>query len=199
MKKVLAAGIAAAGIAGGSVGIAAIVPTGSALAQDSGTTTTTTPPTTTAPAKVSPKRSGVLDDALKSLVDDGTITQDQADKIQARLKEKADAARAANPGPLLRGGFGIGESLDKIASVLGISVDDLKTQLKDGKTLGEIAGDKKPALITALTDAANARIDQAVTNGKLTAEQAADLKSKTADRIAKLVDGAFRFGPRRPR
>jgi ribosomal protein S20 len=195
MKKVIAAGIAAAGIAGGSVAVAAIAPFGSALAQDSGSTTTTTPPSDTQP---SPRHS-VFDDALKSLVDDGTLTQDQADKVKSRVQEKAQAARAANPLPRFKPGIGVGESLDKIASVLGISVDDLKTQLRSGKTLGEIAGDKKPALITALTDAANARIDEAVKNGKLTDAQAAELKSKTADRITKLVDEGFKLGFRRPR
>ena len=197
MKKVIAAGIAAAGIAGGSVAVAALSPFGSAVAQDSGSTTTTTPPSTT-DTPPSPKHS-IFDDALKSLVDDGTLTQEQADKVQARVKEKAQAARAAHPLPRFKAGIGLGESLDKIASVLGISVDDLKTQLQSGKTLGEIAGDKKPALITALTDAANARIDEAVKNGKLTEAQASELKAKTAERITKLVDEGFKFGRRVPR
>jgi ribosomal protein S20 len=188
MKKLVATGLVAASLAGGSVAIATVSPFGIAGAQDSGSTTTTAPPSGQAPA---PKRGDVLDDALKSLVDDGTITQDQADKIKGRVDEKAKALhdQLGARKPL----FGaVKVELDRVAGILGISVDDLKAQLKDGKTLGQIAGDKRDALVKALTDDANARIDQAVTDGKLAADKAAELKPQVADRIAKLVDEGVR-------
>jgi polyhydroxyalkanoate synthesis regulator phasin len=184
MKKLVATGLVAASLAGGSVAVTAFAPLGLAGAQDSGTPTTTAPPSSATPS--APDRANFLDDALKSLVDDGTINQDQADKIKSRVQDNAKAARAQLGERKLAGPLGV--QLDKAADVLGISVDDLKAQLKEGKTLKEIAGDKRDALVAALTDAANARIDQAVTDGKLAADKAADLKTKTADRIAKAVD-----------
>jgi polyhydroxyalkanoate synthesis regulator phasin len=212
MRKAAVAGIAALSIAGGSVAVAVAVPVATALAQDAGPTTTA--PTTTAPAPGStapdapkpghPAVAKALDDVLGSLVTDGTITQDQADKIKTRLGDAAAKARAGLDEKRKEIRTEVGAKVEEIASFLGISVDDLKTQLKT-KSLGEIAGDKKPALITFLADAANKRIDEAVTAGKLTQAQADKLKSETADRVAKLVDAVGgkglpgRFGPGGPK
>ncbi len=92
------------------------------------------------------------------------------------MADKRDAVRAT---------FGV--KVGEIATFLGISADDLKTQLKT-KSLGEIAGDKKPALITLLTDAINARVDEAVASGKISQAKADKVKAETAARVTKLVD-----------
>ena len=55
-------------------------------------------------------------------------------------------------------------------------------------SLGEIAGDKQPALITLLTDAINARVDEAVASGKISQAKADKVKAETAARVTKLVD-----------
>jgi len=47
---------------------------------------------------------------------------------------------------------------------------------------------KKGELVTYLTNAINTRVDEAVTNGKLTKDQADKVKAETASRVAKLVD-----------
>ncbi len=194
MRKVAVAGIAALSIAGGSVAVAAAVPVATALAQDSGVTTTTTPGTTStppaaakAPKAGNPAAGKALDGILGSLVTDGTITQDQADKIKARFGEAATKLRdgMAAKRDDIRAQFGA--KVEEIATFLGISADDLKTQLKT-KSLGEIAGDKKPALITFLTDAVNKRVDDAVTAGKLTTAQADKIKTETTAQVTKLVD-----------
>jgi ribosomal protein S20 len=199
MKKLVAAGLAAAGLAGGSVAVAALAPFGTAGAQEGASTTTSPPSSQGAPAPEPPKRAGLLDQTLKSLVDDGTITQAQADAITSRLQDNAQKLReelGPRLGPI---GKGLGQSLDKIAQVIGITVDDLEAQLKQGKTLAEIAGDKKQDLITALTDAANARIDKAVADGHLSAEKAATLESQVTERITRLVEQGLpgRHGLRR--
>jgi hypothetical protein len=211
MRRAAVAGIAALSIAGGSVAVAAVVPVATALAQDAGPTTTapptTTPGTTTAPDAPKPAHPAAgkaLDGVLGSLVTDGTITQDQADKIKARFGDAAAKARAGLDAKRKEFRAEFGAKVEELASFLGISVDDLKEQLKT-KSLGDIAGDKKPALITFLTDAANKRIDAAVTAGKLTQAQADKLKTETADRVAKLVDAVGgkgfpgRFGPGGPK
>ena len=190
MKKLVASGVAALSIATGSLAVAVLSPLGAASAQ-TGSTTTTAPATgATGATATAPARGGALKSVLDSLVTDGTITQAQADAITAKL----DAARAANPAPD-RGmrGFG-GAGLDDIATALGITTTDLRTQLEGGATLSAVAGDKLPAITTLLTDKANARIDQAVTDGKITAETAATMKAAVPAKVTAMLDGTAPFG-----
>ncbi|MEY4009220.1 MAG: hypothetical protein RL232_747 [Actinomycetota bacterium] len=57
-----------------------------------------------------------------------------------------------------------------------------------------IAGDKKAALITALSAEINKQIDAAVTAGKLTAAQATTEKAKTTERVTNMVERVKGFG-----
>jgi hypothetical protein len=172
-KKFLAGGLAALSITGGSVAVAAISPFSAANAQsDGGTATTETPAA----------RHGARLEALAPLVEDGTITQAQADAVKARLQELA-------PKGGHRGGHAMkGAGMDEVATFLGLSAEELHGELRSGKTLAELAGDRVDALVEQLVAAANARIDQAVTDGKLTAEKAEELKANTAERITKMVN-----------
>jgi ribosomal protein S20 len=78
-----------------------------------------------------------------------------------------------------------------IASTIGISTDELRTEFKAGKSVSEIATAHQvdpQAVVTALTDQANARIDQAVTNGKLTQQQADKVKARVSTVVGKVMD-----------
>lgn len=80
---------------------------------------------------------------------------------------------------------------DVAATYLGISATDLQTQIRSGKTLGEIAvaaGKTKDGLIQAIVTEHVAQIDKAVTDGKLTTEQATTLKTGLTERITQMVD-----------
>lgn len=102
------------------------------------------------------------------------------------LTERGDRGGRAN-----RGGFRR-VSLETAAKTLGMSVEDLRTQLKDGKTLAEVAeaqGVERQTLVDALTAQAIERIDQAVTDEKLTQEQADEAKATLGEKIEKAVDG----------
>ena len=73
----------------------------------------------------------------------------------------------------------------------GVTLTDLTTAMRSGKSLGDIANDtgkSRDGLVQALTTAANTRIDKAVADDKLSAEQATTLKTKVAAEIAKFVD-----------
>ena len=87
---------------------------------------------------------------------------------------------------------GLRGALKAAQQYLGLTGAQIRDGLKDGKSLGEIAnataGKSRDGLVSALTAAANARIDAAVAAGKMTAEQGADAKAKATARIAKLVD-----------
>ena len=118
---------------------------------------------------------------LSGLVSNGTITQSQADAI---IKAAQDA-RSAAKGVMDKNR----EAIDSaITSTLGISLDSLKSRLKAGESLATIAGDKKAALITAISAEINKQIDAAVTAGKLTAAQATAQKVKTTERVTNMVE-----------
>ena len=118
---------------------------------------------------------------LSGLVSNGTITQSQADAIT----KAAQDARAAAKGVMDKNREAINSV---ITSTLGISLDSLKSRLKAGESLATIAGDKKAALITAMSAEINKQIDAAVTAGKLTAAQATAQKMKTTERVTNMVE-----------
>jgi len=116
---------------------------------------------------------------LDQQVKDNKLTADQRSQIlgdiDARLDDLINNTRPAGPGPLRPGfGFGPGMSLSAAAKFLGLSDSDLRTQLRDGKSLADIAKDKgkstadlKAAMKTAITS----ELDQQVKDKRLTADQ----------------------------
>jgi hypothetical protein len=76
------------------------------------------------------------------------------------------------------------------AQAIGITVDQLRQELP-GKSLAQVAEahGKNPAdVATALKDAVNQHIDQAVAAGRLTADQSAQLKQQKAQRIDQIMN-----------
>jgi polyhydroxyalkanoate synthesis regulator phasin len=184
----LTVGIAAGALAGVAVGAPL-------LANAAGTTPS---PSASAPAAPgqnhAAEREAAIKAALKSLVDDGTITQAQADKVASKL---AGALPPRGRDGDLRGGMGgmrdlVQGGLDAAAKALGMTSDQVRQGLQSGKSLADLAKEKGVAtskLVDALVAEANTRIDQAVKDGKLTAAQAAPLKAGAKDRITAFVDG----------
>jgi len=127
------------------------------------------------------KGRAAMSSLLSGLVSNGTITQSQADAIT----KAAQDARAAAKGVMDKNREAINSV---ITSTLGISLDSLKSRLKAGESLATIAGDKKAALITAISAEINKQIDAAVTAGKLTAAQATAQKVKTTERVTNMVE-----------
>lgn len=81
------------------------------------------------------------------------------------------------------------------AEVIGITAKELGTELRAGRTIAEVA-QAKGVDVAEVTDAlvakGTARIDQAVADGKITAERAAKAKArlpKAADRIVNARKG----------
>jgi polyhydroxyalkanoate synthesis regulator phasin len=122
-------------------------------------------------------------DALSGLVDDGSITQEQADEVAATLSEAGLGDRG--------GHHGRGPDLATAAEALGMTEEDLREALEaDGATLAQVAEDQGVAvdtLVQALVTAEEDRIAEAVADGRLTQEQAderlADLEQRVTDRV----------------
>lgn len=144
-----------------------------------------------------------LKQALAGLVSDGTITQAQADKVATVLEESRPMA---GPGGPARGGHGHGAGrvdLSAAADALGMTEAELRTAAQDGKTLADLAeqeGVSEDALVDALVAAARERLAAAVTDGRITQEQAdaraADLETRITE---SLDDPICRPGGRGPR
>jgi hypothetical protein len=90
------------------------------------------------------------------------------------------------------GGGPFGANLDELASALGIDIDELRTQLREGKSPAEIAqeqGIDVDELIDEVVAAVGERLDDAVENGHLTREQADNLEAKLREVITAMVNG----------
>jgi len=137
-----------------------------------------------------------INSLLSTLVTNGTITQAQADAIAKAAQDLRGAAKAVKETNRA--------SLDAvITSTLGISLDTVKSRMQSGDSLAQIAGNKKDALITALSAEVNKQIDAAVAAGRVSAAQAAAQKAKTTERVTAMVNNlkykgykAFKGGQR---
>jgi hypothetical protein len=160
------------------------------------------------------KLTDALTQALKNRVDAavkaGTLTKEQGDAIKKRI-DAGDAPLFLGP-PLGHrfggrgfGGRGFGgpglaqphpAGLEAAATYLGVTQAQLREALSGGKTLAQLAKDKGKTvsgLVDALTAAATKKIDAAQTAGKITKDQATEMKAHLNDAITDLVNGEHRF------
>jgi polyhydroxyalkanoate synthesis regulator phasin len=178
MRKTLAAAtVAASLVAGGVVG--AVVGT----------------PSLASAAETTAGAASWVQEALTGLVSDGTITQAQADAVEAALDE-ARPERGHGPG----GGFGDHVGLSAIAEALQMTEDEVRAGLAEGQTIAELAaeaGVDPQAVIDAIVAAQQERLAEAVEAGELTQEEADELLADAEERAAAIVNGeAPAFGGR---
>jgi polyhydroxyalkanoate synthesis regulator phasin len=197
-KRYAVAGLTAGLLAGGGAGFV-LQATGSAGASAS-ITAEETPDTTpddpaTDPADEAddaPRVGARLSEVLQPLVDDGTLTQEQADAVVAKLTAEMPKGRPGGHGGHGRpGGMGRGERLENVAEVIGIDADALRTGLRDGQTIAQIAeanGSSGQAVIDSLVASATERMSEAVANGKLTQEEADAKLAELTGRITEFVN-----------
>jgi polyhydroxyalkanoate synthesis regulator phasin len=158
-----------------------------------------------------------LTEALDFLVDEaveaGRLTEEQG----AELKESLESGELPSFLPRLGNDlyperdffdipdvpgadlFGPGVDLDVAASYLELTRAELDEERDDGKSLAEIAreqGKSVDGLVQELTEAAEAQIDGAVDEGRLSEDVATDLKEGLEERIRTRVEnepGGFSF------
>lgn len=133
-----------------------------------------------------------LKQLLEGLVQKGVITSQQQDAILA-------AARDATP-KHARVARVVRDFLGESAKYLGITQRELMATLP-GTTPGAVAdgmasaGKSKAGLVTALSVAANEDITKALTEKKITEEQATRLRDGLAEKINRFVDRTWRAKP----
>lgn len=80
------------------------------------------------------------------------------------------------------------------ADTIGISTDELKSELKAGRSIAQVATDHgvdPQTVVQAIDDDVNQRVDQAVADGKLTQERGETIKQKAPEVIQRVVDHVF--------
>lgn len=133
---------------------------------------------------------------IDALVANGTDRLEEAiadlpDQV-AELVEREGLPDRGRPGghggP--HGGRGLG--LDAAAEAIGLSAEDLRTALRDGATIAEVAEDngvELQAVIDALVAEASAHLDEAVADGRLTEAEATERRADLEERITAMVNG----------
>jgi hypothetical protein len=134
----------------------------------------------------------------------GQITKDQATAMKAAINSgrlPLGIPFGAGPGMhTLRGGhvfFG-GDVLDSAATYLGMTEDQLRTQLASGKSLADVAkaqGKSVDGLKQAMTTSFQSKLDQAVKDGKLTTAQRDQVLSEFKANLDAFVNGTLPAKP----
>ncbi|MCL6592640.1 MAG: hypothetical protein K6T31_01565 [Alicyclobacillus sp.] len=109
----------------------------------------------------------------------------------------ATAPKHGHGGPGLR----MGISPAELAQILGIDQATLQADLKAGQTPAQIAQSKgmsEQTLIADLQTALQQKLDQAVQNGKLSADQEQQLLQKFASNASKWVESTWQAPPHKP-
>ncbi|MEO8695667.1 MAG: hypothetical protein ABI658_19260 [Acidimicrobiales bacterium] len=182
MNKRIAAAAASASLLAGAAGFAIGV-TGTAGAQSGS-------PTTTAPA-AKPKSDGWIQDALKPLLDNGTLNQSQIDAVTKALQDARPAGKGPMDGGLRRGGPGGGGpagNLAGAATALGVTAEEVRTALQSGQSLADLAkakGVDPQKVIDALLAPIVEHEKADVTSGK---DTQAEADKEIADATARITD-----------
>jgi polyhydroxyalkanoate synthesis regulator phasin len=153
-----------------------------------------------------------LTEALEFLVDEAVEADRLTEEEGERLKERLQSSRLPFVVPVLEklpfgsrafelfdrdfGLFGEIVDLDTAASYLGLSESELREELRDGKSLADVAGEQNKSvdgLVEELVDDAEQRIDDAVDDGRLSEERATRLKDDLEDRIRDRVESELRW------
>ncbi len=151
-----------------------------------------------APADAPEMGARLLED-LQPLVDNKTITAEQADAIVAQLLASHPERGEFGDGPGGHGGHGGprggmlggragGVASEALTDLLGIDAEELHTQLHDGATLAEIAeaqGVAPQAVVDELVAEVKERLDNAVADGRI---DQAEADQKLADATTKITD-----------
>lgn len=181
-------------VVAGALGLAgaAVLSPGAAIGA---TNATNAADSATAADPANDSRLPALQDALAGLVTDGTLTQEQAEKVATTLQESL-------PQRLPGGQRPHGGRLDReaMASALGIPVPELRAGLRSGRTLAQLAEDNdvaKDDLIDRLAAASEAQLVEDVAAGRLTQDQADNRQADLLQKMTEKVNRVNKAGPDR--
>jgi len=150
-----------------------------------------------AESALGPAAKAAADTTVDAAVADGKLSKAAGDRIKARIAAN-DGTGCGLFGHFLHrshGAFGVArDGLTAAAGVLGMTPAELRTGLRGGASLQDIAATRKVPYQTvtdAVKAAVKADLDAAVKAGKLTQERADRILARVTRNLA---DGGFRHG-----
>ncbi len=185
MKKSIAGVTVAASVLAGGMGGLVLTTPGLAGAQEDEATEQDG-------AIAEEERPDVVGGVFADLVEEGVLTQEQADTVKERLRE----ARAEF-GPRLHGPRAAHTEI--LTDVLGVTQEDLMEARQNGESLADVAaanGVETQAVIDALVADLDEHLDLAVESERLTQEEADEKLVTGTERITDLVNGELEPGDR---
>jgi hypothetical protein len=138
-----------------------------------------------------------LREVLQPLVDDSTISTEQADAVTSHLVENRPERPDRGGRSEHRRGHRGGVS-DAVLELLGTDAETLRAQIMDGSSLADIAaeaGVDVQQLVDVMVSEASAHLDEAVANGRVDEAEAAEKLAQIEEMITARLNGEF---PGRP-
>ena len=140
-----------------------------------------------------------IEAAVKSRLDQavaaGKITSQREELIVSRLPARFDKlVNSGHPRALIRVAL-LRRGLIRVsAAYLGLTSQTLRSELRAGKTLAQVATEKGKTAVgleQAVETAAKTRLDKAVSNGRITSQREQLILSRLRARLDKLVNRTF--------
>jgi len=183
MKKSIAGITVAASVLAGGMGGLVLTTPGLAGAQEDEATT-------------EEDRPDVVGDVFADLVEEGVLTQEQADTVKERLQQARQEFGPRVHGPR-------GEHREILTEVLGVTDDELREARDNGESLADVAAANNvetQAVVDALVADLDEHLDNAVEAERFTQEQADERLTEGTQRITDMVNGDLEpgeqgFGP----
>ena len=137
-----------------------------------------------------PDPSERLQEVLKPLIDDNTLTQSQVDKVIETLvaAHEKDGGRGGRRGP----------GLEAIATSLGMTEAEVRDAISNGQTLAQLAeakGSTAQMLIDVILADVKTHLDEAVAAGELTQDEADAKLAAATTHVTEFVNNTHPGGP----
>lgn len=133
------------------------------------------------------------DKAFAASTDNSSMNTEQSTSGNASSSEAVKSSVDGDTRSHGRGGHKGGNLLSETAEVLGIEISEIQTQLEAGKTFADIAEGKgltKEVFLQKLIDLETSKIEERLSEGKLTDTQAAEQKEKLIDRLGQAIESS---------
>jgi hypothetical protein len=141
------------------------------------------------PANVVNAIVGALTQQIDQKAAAGAVDANRAEHAKQKLPDVAN--RFVNATKQRRGHRVLKDAVQAAAKEIGVSENDLKQALMDGKSIAQVAKEHDKSVddvVNAVVKAATSDIDQAVRDGKLDSRKADQIKQKLPDRVKQLVN-----------
>src|SRR5947207_10142288 len=195
-RKIVAGAVAAVAVGGAGAGIAATQFSSSPNQESKAIVSDAAKRLGVQPSALSSAIKKALEDRVDAAVAAGRITKAQGDELKQRI-ESGELPLFGAPGLGMHPMFGmLGRGLDAAASYLGLTDDQLRAQLENGKTLAQVAKAQNKSvdgLVDAIVADAKQHLDAAVKPGRMTQKRE---DSMLSDIKARKTDFATRKAPR---